>query len=116
MSIYNMEAYVEEQEIVVKRVLRAPREIVFEAFTDPEHLSVWWGPTGFSTTTSRYDARPGGQWEYVMHGPDGTDYPNLITYHDVVRPERLIYAQGEPGDEEQFLVTITFEDRGGTPR
>ncbi|WP_309121561.1 SRPBCC family protein [Paenibacillus sp.] len=113
MSAFNTEAYVEQQEIVVKRTFRAPRELVFDAFTDPNHLAMWWGPIGFSTTTSRFEARPNGQWEYVMHGPDGTAYPNLITYREVVRPERLVYSHGEPGDEEQFRVTVTLEDRNG---
>jgi uncharacterized protein YndB with AHSA1/START domain len=113
MSAFVTEAHVEEQEIILKRTFRAPRELVFEAFTDPKHLAVWWGPMGFSTTTSRFEARANGTWEYVMHGPDGAEYPNLITYREVVRPERLVYSHGEPGDEEQFRVTITLEDRGG---
>src|SRR5580700_6172332 len=57
----------------------APRELVFAAWTDPKHLSQWWGPNGFTTTTSSFDFRPGGIWRFVMHGPDGRDYQNRVT-------------------------------------
>ena len=62
--------------IIGTRVFDAPRELVFSAFTDPEHLAQWWGPDGFTMTTSAFDFRPGGVWRFVMHGPDGRDYQN----------------------------------------
>lgn len=61
-----------DREIVVGRVVDAPRELVFEAFTAVRHLSRWWGPEGFSTTTSSFEFRVGGEWQFTMHGPDGT--------------------------------------------
>src|SRR5689334_18469516 len=64
-----------DREIVITRVIDAPRELVFAAFTDAEHISNWWGPNGFRTTTYEKDVRPGGVWRFTMHGPDGTDYP-----------------------------------------
>jgi uncharacterized protein YndB with AHSA1/START domain len=63
-----------DREIVMSRVIGAPRELVFEAFTRVRHLSRWWGPEGFTTTTRSFEFRVGGEWDFVMHGPDGTDY------------------------------------------
>jgi len=104
--------------ILTTRVYDAPRALVFEAFTDPRHLAQWWGPNGFTTTTHAIDVRPGGVWRFVMHGPDGTDYQNRITYDEVVAPERLVYHHGGGDDVEpvQFHVTVTFEDLGGQTR
>ena len=101
-----------ERELVFERVFDAPRELVFEAWTDPEHLIEWWGPNGFSTTIQSFDLRPGGVWRFVMHGPDGRDYENRITYEEVVRPERLVYRHGGGEDVEpvQFAVTVTFKE------
>ena len=64
-----------DREIVVSRVMAATRELVFEAFTQVRHLSRWWGPEGFTTTTRSFEFRVGGEWDFVMHGPDGTDTP-----------------------------------------
>ena len=104
--------------IIGMREFDAPRELVFSAFTDPTHLARWWGPNGFTTTTSSFDLRPGGVWRFVMHGPDGRDYQNRITFEEVVRPERLVYRHGGGNDVEpvQFRQTITFEDLGGRTR
>jgi uncharacterized protein YndB with AHSA1/START domain len=97
------------------REFDAPRELVFEAFTDPKHLSQWWGPEGFTTTTQSFDMRPGGVWRFVMHGPDGRDYENRVTFEQVVRPERIAWRHGGGDDVEpvQFQTTVTFEDIGG---
>ena len=97
------------------RVFDAPRELVWQVWTDPKHLAQWWGPNGFTTTTSAYDARPGGVWRFVMHGPDGRDYQNRITFDEIVKPERLVYHHGGGDDVEpvQFRTTVTFEDLGG---
>ena len=106
-----------DREIVVTRVLDAPRELVFDAWTDPRHIGSWWGPRGFTTTTHEMDVRPGGAWRFVMHGPDGTDYPNYVVYSEVVRPERLAYAHGgQPGEPADFDVTVAFADEGGKTR
>jgi uncharacterized protein YndB with AHSA1/START domain len=104
-----------DREIVQSRVYDAPRELVFEAWTDPKHITHWWGPRGFTTTTYEMDVRPGGVWRFVMQGPDGTDYKNKIVYLEVARPERLTYNHA--GEEEtegvKFRTTVTFADRGG---
>jgi uncharacterized protein YndB with AHSA1/START domain len=108
-----------EREMVVTRVLDAPRELVWEAWTDPVHISAWWGPEGFTTTTEVMDVRPGGRWVHVMHGPDGTDYPNLTVFHEVVKPERVVYTNSggeEDGPEAQFRATVTFDEMGPRTR
>jgi uncharacterized protein YndB with AHSA1/START domain len=103
-----------EREIIFKRVFDAPRELVFDAWTDPEHLLHWWGPKGFTLTIQQIDMRPGGVWRFIMHGPDGRDYPNRVVYDEIARPERIVYSHG--GDESEpvnFQVTATFTGRGG---
>jgi uncharacterized protein YndB with AHSA1/START domain len=104
--------------IIGTRVFDAPRDLVFSAFTDAKHLAQWFGPNGFTTTTSAFDFRPGGVWRFVMHGPDGRDYQNRITFDEIVRPERIVYHHGGGEDVEpvQFRTTITLADLGGKTR
>ena len=102
--------------IITTRVFDAPRELVWSAWTDPNHLAQWWGPNGFTTMTSAYDLRPGGTWRFVMHGPDGRDYQNLVTFDEIVKPERLVYRHGDDVEPVQFHTTVTFEDLGGKTR
>lgn len=101
--------------IVTTRVVDAPRERVFAVWTDPAHVSNWWGPRGFSTTTIASDFRVGGLWRFIMHGPDGTDYDNRILYREIVRPSRLAYLHGsdKDNDPEAFEATVTFEVKEG---
>ena len=86
------------------RVLDAPRALVFEVFTDPEHLTQWWGPDGFTTTTSRFDFRPGGIWRFVMHGPDGRDYQNRITFADLGGKTRVTWRGEFASAEDRARV------------
>jgi uncharacterized protein YndB with AHSA1/START domain len=106
------------REIVITRVLNAPRELVFKAWTEPEHLVNWWGPNGFTNTFHEVNIKPGGVWRFTMHGPDGMDFPNLITFTEVVKPERLVYehGSGEEGDPNKFNVVVTFEVLGDQTR
>jgi uncharacterized protein YndB with AHSA1/START domain len=108
-------ASADERSIVISRTIAAPRELVFEAWTDPRHLAQWWGPNGFTTTTQSFDMRPGGVWRFVMHGPDGRDYDNRITFDEIAKPERIVYHHGGGGDVEpvQFRTTVTFDAAGG---
>ena len=114
----NLDLDQDPRSIITTRVYDAPRELVWTAWTDPEHLAQWWGPDGFSTTTSAYDLRPGGVWRFVMHGPDGRDYQNRITFDEIVKPERITYHHGGGDDVEpvQFRTTVTFEDISGKTR
>lgn len=104
-----------DRELVFTRVFDAPRELVFNAWIDPEHIGQWWGPRGFTTTIDEMDMRPGGVWRFVMHGPDGVDYQNKVVYVEIARPERLVYnhSSGEEGDPGEFQVTVTFNEQGG---
>lgn len=96
-----------DREIGTTRIFEAPRTLVWTAFTDPEHLAKWWGPNGFTTTTKKFELVPGGEWLFTMHGPDGVDYRNEITFTDVVEPERLEY---DHGPSPVFHTTVTFEE------
>jgi uncharacterized protein YndB with AHSA1/START domain len=106
-----------DREIVVSRVIKAARELVFEAFTEVRHLSRWWGPEGFTTTTSAFEFRVGGEWVFVMHGPDGTDYQEWISWTEIAPPERIALLHGESrGDPNVFESVITFALDGGATR
>jgi uncharacterized protein YndB with AHSA1/START domain len=102
-----------DRQLVISRAISAPREVVFEAFTEVRHLSRWWGPEGFTTTTRAFEFRVGGEWEFVMHGPDGTDYQEWITWTEIVPPERIVLRHGEfRGDPNAFDSVLTFEADG----
>ena len=106
-----------DREIVISRVIGAPRELVFEAFTRVRHLSRWWGPEGFTTTTRSFEFRVGGEWDFVMHGPDGTDYQEWITWREIVPPERIALLHGESRDDPNaFESVLTFEPAGEQTR
>ena len=102
-----------DREIVTTRLIDAPRELVFEAWTDRKHVGHWFGPDGFTTITHSMDVRPGGVWRFTMHGPDGTDWPNVVTYEEVVSPERLVYLHGDEKEPDMFHTTVTFDDQAG---
>ena len=106
-----------DREIVISRVIGAPRELVFEAFTEVRHLSRWWGPEGFTTTTRAFEFRVGGEWHFVMHGPDGTDYQEWISYTEIVPPERIALLHGKSRDDpDAFTSVLTFAPDGAATR
>lgn len=108
------ESLVEGRAIVLGRVFDAPRKLVWEAWTMPEHTAKWWGPKGFSTKTIEMDFREGGVWRHTMVGPDGTEYPNYTEFLEIVEPERLVYRNGTgPTDPEWFRATVTFMEFAG---
>jgi len=108
---------VAEREIVIDRLINAPRALVFEAFTEVRHLSQWWGPEGFTTSTRAFEFRVGGAWDFVMHGPDGTDYQDWITWTLIVPAERIEMLHGEFRDDPNaFESVITFADEGSATR
>jgi uncharacterized protein YndB with AHSA1/START domain len=111
------EAATADREIVISRVISAPRELVFEAFTEVRHLSRWWGPEGFTTTTRAFEFRVGGEWDFVMHGPDGTDYQEWISWTEIAPPERIALLHGESrGDPNAFESVLTFAPDGAATR
>jgi uncharacterized protein YndB with AHSA1/START domain len=106
-----------DREIVISRVIDGPPELVFEAFTEVRHLSRWWGPDGFTTTTRAFEFRVGGAWEFVMHGPGGTDFPEWISWTEIVERERISLLHGEyRGDPNAFASVLTFEPDGAATR
>ena len=98
-------------EIVSSRVFAAPRELVFEAFSNPDHLMHWWGPKGFTNTFNEFDLRPGGAWRFVMHGPDGVDYQIAKDFVEVVKPERIVLQHLSL--VHRFRMTMTFAEHFG---
>lgn len=101
-------------ELYLTRLYDAPVKQVWDAWTDPKKVAKWWGPRGFTLTTHSKDLRVGGTWNYTMHGPDGTDYPNITTYHEVEKYSRLVYDHG--ANETQpplFRVTVIFSETKG---
>jgi uncharacterized protein YndB with AHSA1/START domain len=100
------------REILITREFNAPRELVWEAMTNPKHVVNWWGPRGFTTTIEKMDFRVGGIWKHVMRGPDGVNYPNESVFKEIVKPERIVYSHGgkrEGGPDISFVSTWTFD-------
>lgn len=106
----------DERELVVTRLIDAPRDLVFRAWTDPVHVARWWGPQGFTTTFCDMDIRPGGAFRFCMRSPEGTDHWKRGVYQEIVAPERIVFTfawedlTGQPGHE--LLTTITFAEHG----
>ncbi len=102
-------AEIKANELYFTRLINAPRELVFEVWTDPDHIKNWWGPYGFTNTIHTMEVKPNGTWEFVMHGPDGTDYKNKSVYKEVVKPERIVF---DHVTGPKFTSIITFEAEG----
>jgi uncharacterized protein YndB with AHSA1/START domain len=102
-----------EREIVITRLVDAPRDLVYKVWTDPEHVVHWWGPNGFTNTIHHMDVRPGGEWRLTMHGPDGTDYRNLFVFVEVDPPARVVY---DHVSGPKFRGVMTFEEEGARTR
>ena len=100
-----------DREIVISRVISAPRELVFEAFTEARHLSRWWGPEGFTTTTRAFEFRVGGEWDFVMHGPDGTDYQEWISWTEIARRSGSRCSTVIPRRPERLRVGLDVRAR-----
>lgn len=101
-------------EFTITRLYDAPVALVWDAWTDPKKAAKWWGPRGFTITTHSKELRPGGQWKYTMHGPDGKDWPNIATYHEVEKCSRLVYDHGATETTPPlFRVTALFKEIKG---
>jgi uncharacterized protein YndB with AHSA1/START domain len=101
---------VPDLEILSTRTFDAPRERIFQAWTDPVHLARWWGPKGFSNTFHEFELRPGGNWRFVMHGPDGVDYKNHSVFVEITEPERIVF---DHVSGPHFRVIASFDEAGG---
>ena len=100
-----------DREIKMSRLLNAPIELVWEVWTDPEHIKNWWGPNGFTNTISKMNVSAGGEWNLVMHGPDGTDYKNKSVFREVIKHKKIVY---EHISAPKFMATVDFERRGNS--
>src|SRR4051812_11212948 len=96
-----------DRELISSRIFNAPRELVFKAWTDPGHLQKWWGPKGFTNTFHAFDSRPGGEWNFIMHGPDGTDYKNKSVFVEIKKPERIVF---DHVSGPLFRATVNFTE------
>ena len=110
-----------DRELVLTRVIDAPREKLYKAWTDPELLKQWFAPLPYTTPVAELDVRPGGANLVVMRGPDGNDLPNRGVYLEVVENERLVFTDAytkawEPSEKPFMTVILTFEDEGGRTR
>jgi uncharacterized protein YndB with AHSA1/START domain len=99
-----------DREFVHSRLINAPRERVFRALAEPDHLARWWGPNGFTSSFEVFEFRPDGPWRFVMRGPEGTEYPNENVFREITWPERVVVEH--IADTHHFFLTITFADRG----
>ena len=114
-----------DRELIIERIFDAPRDVVFKAWTDPEHLARWWGPNGCTLAVCETDFRPGGGWRFCMRLPDGFEEWQEGVYREIVEPERIVFtysfpkgsrgfteeSAGKPG--HQTIVTVNFSDHGG---
>jgi uncharacterized protein YndB with AHSA1/START domain len=105
----NAKSNTKDRELLLTRTLNAPVDLVWEAWTNPEHIANWWGPDGFTNTINHMDMRPGGEWSLVMHGPDGTNYKNLSIFREIVLHKKIVY---EHVSHPLFVATVLFEAQG----
>jgi uncharacterized protein YndB with AHSA1/START domain len=106
-----------ERELVITRVLDAPRDLVFRAWTDPIHMARWWGPKHFTNRVEQMDVRPGGAWRIVMCAPDGAEHPAQGVYREIVPPGRLVFTNDAVDKDGNVIIggftTVTFDDQDG---
>ena len=110
----NYNTFKQQENILIHtRLLDAPRDLVWEVWTNPEHIKEWWGPNGFSLTTKSMHVEPGKIWEFIMHGM-GRDWDNKIEYTEVKKPLLLSYKHsGARSEDYNFTVTVLFEEVDG---
>ncbi|MGW3964953.1 SRPBCC family protein [Amycolatopsis sp. NPDC005003] len=100
-------------ELTITRVFDAPRELVFSAWTEPDHLASWFGPQGFTCSAVTVDPRPGGRWRACIHSPAGEDHWMHGVYREVSAPDRLVFTFAWEAQGQETLVTIGFADLDG---
>jgi uncharacterized protein YndB with AHSA1/START domain len=119
----------ETRDLLLSRLINAPREVVWQAWTQPEHLKRWFAPEHFTTAAAKVDLRPGGNFLYCMRSPEGAEFWGKGVYREILAPERLVYhdtfadEDGHPVQPEQYglspdypaetLVTVTLADQNG---
>ncbi|MBR30731.1 MAG: ATPase [Spirochaetaceae bacterium] len=115
MESNSVKASIQGSQVIYERYFDAPVELVFEAWSQEDQLSQWWGPDGFTLTTVSMDFQDGGLWDFIMHGPDGTNYKNKIKFLEILNSKRIVYrhlGDGEENEDVDFSTTVTFESEG----
>jgi uncharacterized protein YndB with AHSA1/START domain len=112
---------VSDRELVLTRLIKAPKESLYRAWTEPELLKQWFAPLPWTTTVAEMDVRPGGSCLMVMCGPDGQEIPSRGVYLDVIKDERLVFTDAytkawEPSEKPFMTVTVTFKSEDGATR
>ncbi len=98
-----------DRELLIEREMPFPRELVWQAMTDPAHVNNWWGPDGFRNERVTMDFRVGGTWTFDMVAPDGTVYPNRVDYKEITPPVRMLFDHGD-GERVWFEASITLQE------
>jgi uncharacterized protein YndB with AHSA1/START domain len=109
-----------ETNLTLTREFAFPRDLVWTAWTEPEHIAQWFGPEGFSTRVEEYEFKTGGRFKYVMIGPDGNEYPGVSVFKEITPKDRIVatddfsdnYIEKNPDVPSGMIVTETFEDLG----
>lgn len=99
---------IEKRTMRIERTFNAPIELVWQVWTEPDHIKHWWGPTGFTNTIDTMDVKEGGEWLFTMHGPDGVNYPNRSVYKEIVPHKKIVFEHFNP----HFITTVLFEAQG----
>jgi uncharacterized protein YndB with AHSA1/START domain len=110
-NMQNGKNSIADRELIITRLLHAPVELVWEVWTNPEHIKNWWGPNGFTNTITKMNVEVNGEWDLVMHGPDGRDYKNKSVFKEVIPFKKIVYQHVS---HPSFTATITFDGRGET--
>ena len=106
-----------ERTLIIERVFDAPRDLVFDTWTNSDHIDKWWGPSGVTTRTVERNFSVGGVWKYVMEMPDGGEHPVENKYTEIVQGEKIVWTEFAGGDQtNKVTVTILFEDQGEETR
>ena len=104
MKVKTANDNVANRELRITKMLNAPVELVWEVWTNPEHIANWWGPNGFTSTIHTMDVSEGGEWRLTMHGPDGKNYPNKSIFVEIVQRKKIVFQHFNP----DYIATIVF--------
>jgi len=99
---------IENREMRIVRTFKAPIDLMWEVWINPEHIVNWWGPNGFTNTIHKMDFQEGGEWKLTMHGPDGTDFANRSIYKEIIPFKKIVFEHFNP----HFITTVLFESKG----
>ncbi|MEJ1238327.1 SRPBCC family protein [Chryseolinea sp. T2] len=98
----------QNRELRIVRTFRAPIGLMWDVWTNPDHIANWWGPNGFTSTIHQMDVKEGGEWRLTLHGPDGTNYPNRSVFKEIVLHKKIVFEHFNP----YFITTVLFESKG----